>query len=555
MSVQSSQRFWILAGCALWLAFWTSCAKIGAPPGGPEDKTGPSLVEFYPLNNAILMPRRMTARLVFSEPVNRATVEAALFLSPDPRQRLRYKWHGKTLELIFLDSLDAERTYVISVGSQAKDLRGNPAGETRTIAFSTGEHIDRGQIEGWITGETTPQAVSLCAYRMESDSIPDPSLDEADYRLQAGSDGFFRFEYIKAGRYRIFAMTDRNSDGFWNPPGERLGLPPWDVTVSDSTMPWISFRLAEFDTLPAQTKLARAIHPGQIDLRFTRSVSSVAAYLLSSSWDTVRLKDAFADTAGLDLWHLFPSDTLAVGKWILESEGIDPLGLPWTDSDTVDVRSRPDTARPHLLYTTPPQRTTVLSVPETLSLVFDEPVVYSPDSGMINEWMFDTVSFHIELQQSVPRELFWIPEPPITAGKSYSLHLDGRTIRDAAGNTASDSSIILSFGILSPDSMGTLVGKIETRLSDVFLLSVLALKDRRLVRQSIVKGSESFSISHIPAGKYLLEVVLDRDRNHRYSPGQLEPWLMSEPFVLPRDTVTIRARWEFDARIEWPVNP
>ena len=547
---------WIALGAALAAALWSSCAKVGAPPGGPEDKTGPSLIEFYPQGNALLVPRRMTARLVFSEPVNRASVEAALFLSPDPRQRVRYRWRGRALQLIFLDSLEAERTYVISVGSQAKDLRGNPAGITNTIAFSTGEHIDRGRIDGWLSGVSSPQAVSLWAYLLAGDSAVNPAGQDADYRLQSGRDGRFRFEYLKAGRYRVFAVEDRNQDGLWNPPGERLGIPPWDVNVTDSTMPWVSFRPAEFDTVPARIHNVRAVNQRRIDVRMNRSVASLAGWVLAESGDSVAVMDAYADTSGRDAWHAFPKEPLAPGLYQLAASGVDIFGKPWEDRDSVEIRERPDTTRPRILETAPRDRSMATRVPDTLAVVFDEPVTVSVDSAQsfrLISGATDTSLMTCLL--AAPRVLSFAPSPPLEAAKTYTLLTDARAIRDLSGNAAGDSLLSFSFSILSPDSMGTLIGRIAGDAPAPYVVSVLTLRDRQIAGRATVTGNGKFIIGSLPAGPYLLDVVSDVDRNGDYTFGSVRPLQMSEPFLLLSDTVTIRARWECEQRIDWPPNP
>jgi uncharacterized protein (DUF2141 family) len=546
----------LVAGAALAALVWSSCAKVGAPPGGPEDKTGPSLIEFYPENNAVLVPRRMTARLVFSEPVNRSSVEAALFLSPDPRQRVRYRWRGRELDLIFLDSLEAERTYVISVGSQAKDLRGNPAGNTSTIAFSTGEHIDRGRIDGWLTGVKSAQAVSLWAYALGTDSLVNPAWWNADYRLQADQDGNFRFEHIRAGRYRVFAVEDRNQDGYWNPPAERLGIPPWDVSVTDTTMPWVSFRPAEFDTVPARIHNVRAVDQRQIDVRMNRPVASLRAGLLGESGDSVGIVDAYPDTSGGDVWHVFAVDTLSPGRWWLTASGADIFGSRWHDRDSVEVRARLDTTRPHILETVPRNRTTVTRVPDTLALIFDEPVTISADIAA----SFRLISGGADTMllagiHRAPRIVTFAPAPPLQAAKSYTLLLAASAIHDASGNAAGDSLLSFSFNILSPDSLGTLVGRISGDLQAPYLVTALTLRDREIAGRTTVSGASEFDIRLLAAGLYLVEVIGDRDHNGEFTYGSIKPLQMSEPFLFLPDTVTIRARWESEVRIEWPPNP
>jgi hypothetical protein len=546
--------FCAVIGLALTVGIW-SCAKMGAPPGGPEDKAGPRVVETFPHADDINVPRRLTAKLVFSKPVNRVSIESSLFLSPDPRQRLRYHWHGRTLELIYLDSLIENRTYVISVGSQAKDLRGNPAGSSYTLAFSTGDKIDRGGIQGWLGDVSTPQAVSLWAYNLQSDSAPDPLRAQADYRIQAATDATFKFEFIRAGRYRVFAVTDRNFDGLWNPPGEMIGIPPWDVTVRDSTMPWMSFRLAQPDTAPAYIKSARGIHSRLVDVKLDRAVATISASFRLGG-DSVPMLDALADTSGLDLWHVFTRDSLKPGTWTINARGIDPFGDPWAASDTLDMRARGDTVRPHIFFSDPTIGSRARLVPDSLRIVFDEPI--SSDSLVRAEFRLtsgDSDSVNVTVRMRGARELDFIPIQPFMDGAKYRLRFDGRGVRDFSGNAYADSAAELRFAVYSADSLGSVKGSLSVTSAGRYLVRLLTLTDHRFVTQVPVAGPGGFTLDRLPPKKYLIETIRDVARNDSFFFGRFRPFQFSDPFFTSSDTVTVRARWEYDTQVNWRDNP
>ena len=538
---------------AALLLLLASCAKVGVPPGGPEDKTGPTVTAHYPERDAVNVSRRMTARLEFSEPVNRAAVEAALFLSPDPRQRLRYRWQGRTLELVYLDSLDADRSYVISVGSQAKDLRGNPATETFTIAFSTGSQIDRGSIRGWIGDFETPQAVALWAYRMDEEALPDPVTRASDYGVQASGDGTFRFDYLKTGSYRVFAVHDRNRDGLWTPPGEPIGVPPWDVSVSDSAVPWLSFKLSRQDTVPARIRTARSVHDGLIAVRTNREITSLAGAIVGEESDTVWISDAYADTSGADSWQLFAERALTDGVWMLMANGTDPFGDAWQDTASFEVRARPDTARPCIRSMIPAPGIPARAVPDSVWIEFSEPVAYHADSVLLFAIAVgDSDTVAAAISQPVPRCLSLHPASPLPEGIWCRALLPGWAIQDYFGNPASDSVLVAEFSAWATDSLGTLAGRAADVGEGDILIRVLALRNREAIADTVADAKGEFRLSRLPATNYLLEAIQDRDLSGGFSFGRVRPYEPSEPFWISADTVMIRARWEYETEIIWP---
>jgi uncharacterized protein (DUF2141 family) len=534
-----------------------SCAKVGAPPGGPEDKTGPALVQSYPNNNAVQVPRKLVARLVFSKPVNFQSVESGLFLSPDPRQRLRYRWSkGRILDLVYLDSLEANRTYVISVGSQAKDLRGNPTGSTFTIAFSTGDRIDRGRVAGWIADAPSPQAVSLWAYRFSGDSVGDPAATDADYRIQAGADGHFLLNYMKFGRYRVFAVTDKNFDGRWTPATELLGLPPWDISVTDSSqLPWLSFKLSDQDSAPAALRSVREIYDSRFDLKTTRVVSSLSARFERLDGDTIVQAESRIDSAGSDLWHVYPLGPLRPGDWLVTASGLDRAGKLWYDSDSVNVRAREDTARARLLASDPRHSERKRTAPAAVQLTFEQPVRY--DSAFTSRvFLFadsDSVAFRAVDQSALGIRL--VPVAAMQPGKKYRLRLDGRLVRNIADRTLADTTVIIPFSIYPKDSLGSIQGTLESSPAGQYIYRVLAIRDHREITTVTAPGPGPFQIESLPAGQYLLEVIQDKDGDGKYSYGSLTPWRFAEPYIQSPDTAAVRARWEYEMSVTWKEIP
>jgi hypothetical protein len=235
---------------------------------------------------------------------------------------------------------------------------------------------------------------------------------------------------------------------------------------------------------------------------------------------------------------------------------VDVFGNPWEDLDSVEMRERSDTTRPRILEMMPRHRSTVTKAPDTLIVIFDEPVTFSANStpGFVLISSAADTSM-MTCMSAAPRVLSLLPSLPLEPAKSYTLLLDARLIHDASANPAGDSLLSFSFSVLSPDSMGSLVGRITGHAETPYLVQVLTLRDREEAGRASVSGEGEFTVVSLPAGMYLLEAVSDVDRNGEYSFGSVRPLQMSEPFISVSDTVTVRARWECEVRIEWPSSP
>ena len=135
-----------------WAAFaWATaallfggCAKEGMPPGGPVDDIAPEVVRLVPEPGSTGVDPEQAIMFEFSEPVDRPSVERALFFTPDIGPTLRPRWLGDELHLIPRVPLRENTTFVITLGADVIDRYRNRMGESVTLAFSP------------VPGSTTP---------------------------------------------------------------------------------------------------------------------------------------------------------------------------------------------------------------------------------------------------------------------------------------------------------------------------------------------------------------------------------------------------------------
>ena len=115
-----------------------NCANQGMPPGGPEDKTPPEIIHTIPDINSTNVPRTTEVEFEFSENIQDNSLKSLIFISPNPGKGFTIKAKGNKINLEFTDSLIANVTYSITLGTGINDLRGNKLKESYTLGFATG---------------------------------------------------------------------------------------------------------------------------------------------------------------------------------------------------------------------------------------------------------------------------------------------------------------------------------------------------------------------------------------------------------------------------------
>jgi hypothetical protein len=290
---------------ALAASLFGSCARMEPPPGGPEDKVRPFVSAVYPAPGATSVPRRLDARIAFSEWVSPDAARGKVWISPPPPRRLEVEHKGNVLLLRSDAPLDSGTTYVIGVAGSIKDLVGQSLEGPFQLAFSTGTAFDSGRVAGRISafaGGPAPAGTFAALYPLDpalrrrfghlsfggpsalADSAPQPFREPPAYVAPVDSQGSFSVVGLRPGDYRLLAFQDQDADMFPDPALEPMAAGP-GVAVSASPVLKPSLALAPMDTTPNRLSGARWVHErlvqgrslGTLRLAFARPVHPVKA--------------------------------------------------------------------------------------------------------------------------------------------------------------------------------------------------------------------------------------------------------------------------------------
>lgn len=201
-------------GVVLTLAL-SQCAKIGAPPGGPEDKVPPHLIATRPDSMAILPDFKGTVDLQFDETVSEggtpslgtgtSDLERLIILSPSDNVP-NIGWHRSWLSVKPKEGWRPNRVYRIQLLPGVQDIRNNKADTSIIITFTTGAPLPTttltGRVVDWTARKIAPGSLVEAVH--QPDSLP--------YRALSDTSGRFRIGPIPAGAYLVFAVTDQNRD-------------------------------------------------------------------------------------------------------------------------------------------------------------------------------------------------------------------------------------------------------------------------------------------------------------------------------------------------------
>jgi hypothetical protein len=188
------------------------------PPGGPPDSTPPHIVVVQPESGAVLSDLKGDAVIRFDELIDEmgglpggkgggtlTGLQAKVVLSPVAGP-VTVSWHRTSIRVKPREGWKQGRVYHLQILPGITDLRHNVMKRGAIVIFSTGPPLPHAALSGtvlqWVEQHALPQALIRAAL------LPDTIA----YVTIADSGGTFSLTDIPAGRYRIYAIQDQNSN-------------------------------------------------------------------------------------------------------------------------------------------------------------------------------------------------------------------------------------------------------------------------------------------------------------------------------------------------------
>ncbi|MFC1555743.1 Ig-like domain-containing protein [candidate division KSB1 bacterium] len=536
-----------------------NCAVQGPPSGGPVDTIAPMIVSVFPTADTTGVPLDTEISILFSERMERPSVENAVFISPPPSSRPALSWKGELFIIKFDSLLIADRTYVITIGSDAQDLRRNKMEQSFNLAFSTGEKLDEGRVSGKVYSAEKSSGVLVWAYELNERRIPNPIRHRPDYVTQTGENGEFTLSYIKNGLYRIFLIEDSNQDKLYNTFADRIAFPSGDITIAatENQFP-LTFQPVKYDTIAPRIYEIEPVNNRTVVLRFTEepvwdSVKGGIRILDMGSGDLLpeeAIKAAYFKPENRREIYIY-TDALAAGReYQIEANGIsDNVGnsvTAYRDSLTIfSTSADPDTQKFTLTSIYPIDSSKGISLYSEIRLTFSSPV----DRSMIGNRIKISDSLGIDVNTTVeeisPVEYVLLPQKgTFNPLMEYTILLEPDSIYNLNGASLTDTKNHYIFAThdknLTADLIGTIVLSGDS-LDTPLIIQIIPENENGDFREIIIPQPGKFTVPGLSPGNYRLYTFADLNSDGRWNPGGLRPPKMAEPFVFFEGDIAIRA--------------
>ncbi len=583
-----------------------ACATPSAPEGGPQDRQAPRLdPKKYSTPNPSTNFQYQRVILTFDEWVRLQSASSQVIMSPPLKEKPTVKVRNKSVVVEWKERLEDSTTYIINFGDAIEDItEGNTASNMKMV-FSRGPYVDSLVCSGQVIDAATrkPSADTwVMLYKNLADSVP--KTEQPFYFTKTSPSGTFKIEYIRKGRYQIFALADKNNDYKYNLPKEPIGFLDSSFVMNDTTQPFLrllmfeerqdlavkdadllqfgelSLQLNEAVNTPTQVKLLDA--PKDLKLLVEQGADSLHIWFDGSIADTAKLR--FVLTNEAEQWQ----DTVVVSnkkkanlledstafRWVLPTEAAE------TAANTSSRGGRGGNQQASKSSLRPTQDTTAIAQhpKEALQLLFTAPItsidtslfVWAVDTTVtLQSWRYeygvDTISgdtlFVDSLRVNTTKDTFWtIPLPNIqqdsgaanqlsfavdsTADKRYQLTILPNGITDFWGRTNRDT-LSRIYTINPIDQYGSITGIVVGADSSQQYIVELVDKDNKAISRFLVQDSSTIRWQEYyrPTGAYTIRVSKDLNKNGRWDVGDYDAKQQPEPRYIS-SVIQLKAGWE-----------
>ena len=430
-----------------------------------------------------------------------------------------------------------------------------------TLAFSTGDSLDEGEINGKIYGSNV-QGVSLWAYILPdsggADEI-DPHKKSGDYITQAGQNGDFQIPFISRGKYRVFAVHDQGRNGVYDPSEDRIGVPLRDVELTPGNLTYnnLAFRMFREDTTGPALDNVVMHNNAVIEARFDEPVTA-----LDTTWterftlvnmengDTLRALAASRLPLDARIFQLRVAPQASASDVTFFSSGVtDTAGNAIDDAFAnleFTTNAASDAESPQILRIVPEGSSRNHTLEQGVRIIFNE-WMQRPDS-VVGLAVADSANAPVSgsLAWNNPFELVFTPDTFLQSASEYRISLQNAALTDLAGNALFDTLGTRVFYTYNVDTLTSISGAIiDSSAADsarIFLTARQAGGEKRTYK-TIIDGPREYRFDKMLPGVFVIDGFIDGNANGKYDFGEIFPFKPAERFFIYPDSIKTRSRW------------
>ena len=509
------------------------CASMQTPQGGPKDTTPPKILSMTPKNQT----RNFNAKKItieFDEYFKLVDESKEFNISPEQERAPILKVRSRRLEIELQDSLEKNTTYTLNFGKAVADINESNVVKNLSYVFSTGNEIDSLTVSGKVKNSLTDEFekdVTVFILPLNRDTLFGKKRP-AIYTL-TDSSGNYKLNNLRAGQYKIYALKESNGGGdkIYQQVSDEVGFLKDPITI-DKNLENIDLQV--FKELAPEFRI--------ID----RKLANDGIITIISNQQLKDPKITVIDPSKAD-----------VGKYVKFSKTNDTAKVWLTDLSFDSVKVAIQDQGKVL-------QTINFNRGKKDAYVRDITITDNAGGGKLNPFQSYTLTFPFPitaadeskitlLEDSVKRTTFQLVKDSTDFQKYYLRYpwKQKRTydIKFAAGAftaifNVKNKEINKTFKLETTDSYTTLVYNVTVPDSSKNYIVEFLTEKKDLVKSFPIKGNTKLRFANYPAGKYMIRVIFDENRNQIWDTGNVKLGIQPENVWYLKALLDLKPNWE-----------
>ena len=512
------------------------CANVVTPTGGPKDITPPKVSKAVPDNGCTGFAGKRI-ELTFDEYVTLNNANQEVLFSPPLTTKPDVKLSGKTVIIKLKEPLKSDATYTIRFGDAIKDLHEGNVFKDYVYVFSTGETIDSLAMTGKVINADDEKAVDAIFVMLYADSdsvFAQPTRRAPDFITKTDKEGLFRFDGLPDKKFLVFALSDVNSNLFYDMPNEKVAFLDTLVAPSDSVSVKLQAFVEEDTTQMLLEK--KLVEEGLLRFVFRHPSEGVEMTFSEPSVDSFRMVRVWSKTRDTLCCFFSPNvmDSLRVS---IQYDTLinDNTNYILKYREQQQRRGRND----KYIKVSTNLRNKKLGPDDDFILSFPEPIVEIRP--------YDTLCFEQVDDYGMKYRL----ATTISDTASYAVNLPDSVFFSVRGRT--NDTLSFQFKRAQRNDYGNLYIQVAPPEGVQAIVQLLNSHDK-MVDQRVIDTLRKLEFLQLTPETYKLRAIIDVDRNGKWSTGNFHRFFLPENTVLYKDNLDVKAGWDIDLEEVWELS-
>lgn len=506
--------------------FIISCANEQGITGGLKDITPPKLLNTIPSKNQRTNFSGNKLIFEFNEFIKVQGFTNEVKITPSI-EGVTHNINRNELTISFAKPLEENTTYTINFGSAIRDITENNIKKNLIFAFSTGPQLDsltiQGEVKDWNSNKLESD-ILLGLY--DADDTLTIENGKPKYYTYTNSLGKFKFNYLKKGDYKLYALKDKNKNLQYN-KGEKIDFLSKKIEL-DTVIPFFNFKL--FTESHHKNKIISIKQiQNRIELKLKKGVKQITSS--NKKW-------IISDKG--EILQFFPLQPKVGNKLDFQLSIEDSLGRKIDTTFQIIYKDIP-VRKQKLLKKIKPDLKEYIKYNFEAQASFNTPIHIPKDSALelsTGKKSFPLLKSHLKLKngdseliihnKQVKSDSVWL----IIHNKSILSTIDSNKFVEK------DSILFIK---KNQETLSIVKGSIKTKYSH-FTIQLMD-QSQKVVREA---HTSHFSFTHVKPGKYYFRVLIDENKDGYHEKGSYLNKVSPEKIFFKEGEILLKANWEIN---------